>query len=88
MSLLSRTPRSTGNPSAEPLASPFSYHGAMHCVVRQLGTLERLLEKDGSGDVAYSVGSNRRDDGGDVTVGWRDGDRSAPDPGIRIRYAK
>jgi hypothetical protein len=44
--------------------------------------------KDGGGYVAYSVGSNRRDDGGDVTVGWRDGDRSAPDPGIRIRYAE
>jgi len=44
--------------------------------------------KDAGGYIAYSVGSNRRDDGGDVTVGWRDGDRSAPDPGIRIRYAK
>jgi hypothetical protein len=46
------------------------------------------LAKDSGGYIAYSVGSNRRDDGGDVTVGWRDGDRSAPDPGIRIRHAK
>ena len=44
--------------------------------------------RDGSGYVVYSVGSNRRDDGGDVTIGWSDGDRSALDPGIRIRYAK
>jgi hypothetical protein len=44
--------------------------------------------KEADAYVAYSLGSNRQDDGGDVTVGWRDQDRSAPDPGIRIRYAK
>ena len=44
--------------------------------------------KDGGGYVVYSVGSDGRDDGGDVAVRWRDGDRNAPDPGIRIRYAK
>ena len=48
---------------------------------------EMRFAKVADGYVAYSVGSNRRDDGGDVTVGWRDGDRSA-DTGIRIRYAK
>jgi hypothetical protein len=48
---------------------------------------EMRFTKDAGGYVAYSVGSNRRDDGGDVTIGWRDGDRSA-DPGIRIRYAQ
>ena len=41
---------------------------------------------DAGGYVVYSVGANRREDGGDVTIGWRDGDRSA-DTGIRIRYA-
>ena len=44
--------------------------------------------KDADGYVAYSVGPNRRDDGGDVTVDWREGARSAPDPGISVRYAK
>ena len=48
---------------------------------------EMRFTKDAGGYVAYSVGSNRRDDGGDVTIGWRDGDRRA-DPGIRIRYAQ
>jgi hypothetical protein len=42
--------------------------------------------KEADGYVAYSLGSNRQDDGGDVVVQWKDGDRSAPDPGIRVRY--
>jgi hypothetical protein len=42
--------------------------------------------KEADGYVAYSLGSNRQDDGGDVVVQLKDGDRSAPDPGIRIRY--
>lgn len=40
--------------------------------------------KEADGYVAYSLGSNRQDDGGDVVVQLKD--RSAPDPGIRIRY--
>jgi hypothetical protein len=47
---------------------------------------ELRFEKDGAGYVVYSLGSNRRDDGGDVMIGLENGERSAPDPGIRIRY--
>jgi hypothetical protein len=45
--------------------------------------------KEATGYVAYSVGSNRRDDGGDVEVRWiTPRELSAMDPGIRIRYVK
>ena len=44
--------------------------------------------READGYVAYSVGPNRQDDGGDVVVQWKERDRSAPDPGVRIRYAK
>jgi hypothetical protein len=44
--------------------------------------------KEQAGYVAYSVGSNRRDDGGDVEVRITPRERTAMDPGIRIRYVK
>jgi hypothetical protein len=44
--------------------------------------------READGYVAYSVGPNRQDDGGDVVIQWKDGARSAPDPGVGIRYAK
>lgn len=44
--------------------------------------------KEEAGYVAYSVGSNRRDDGGDVEVRITPRERTAMDPGIRIRYVK
>jgi hypothetical protein len=42
--------------------------------------------KEEAGYVAYSVGPNRRDDGGDVEVRIAARERTAIDPGIRIRY--
>jgi hypothetical protein len=47
------------------------------------------VKAETGGFTAYSVGSNRRDDGGDLTMAWLPvGGREAPDTGISVRYKR